>query len=255
MGRWAKPDIDWQDPKARQDLLNEIVRDGHAAVAATRELLAAGKEDAAVTEAVDLLARVVEQDIEPVEGADEVRIRQGVAKDRVVSTTDPEMRHGHKTSSGRFDGAKVNATLDEDSQLITDVGVIKGNESDSIAVMPALEREERLEILPRELMGDHAYGVMPLRPQVAGKGDRADRATGGTERASGPVRQRRLHPRPRCAQVHLPERRSGQADVLAHARRGEDPQRLPVPDAGLQHLSAQAPLHPGSSPLGGRTAG
>jgi len=166
-GKVGKPDIDWQDPKARQDLLNEIVRDGHAAVAATRELLAAGKEDAAVTEAVDLLARVVEQDIEPVEGADEVRIRQGVAKDRVVSTTDPEMRHGHKTSSGRFDGAKVNATLDEDSQLITDVGVIKGNESDSIAVMPALEREERLEILPRELMGDHAYGVMPLRPQVA----------------------------------------------------------------------------------------
>ena len=171
-GQTGKPDIDWQDAKARQDLLNEIVRDGRAAVAATRELLATGKADATVTEAADLLARVVEQDIEPVQGGDgdEVRIRQGVAKDRVVSTTDPEIRHGHKTSSGRFDGAKVNATMDEGSQLITDVGVLKGNEADSDAVMPALAREEELGVQPQGLMGDHAYGIMGLRPQIAEKG-------------------------------------------------------------------------------------
>ena len=168
-GKVGKPDIDWQDPKVQQDLLNEIVRDGRAAVAATRELLAAGAEDATVAEAVDLLARVVEQDIEPVEGGDEVRIRRGVAKDRVVSTTDPEMRHGHKTSSGRFDGLKVNVAMDEGSELFTDVGVLKGNEPDGNAVMPALEREEALGILPEELLGDHAYGVMLLRPQIAAK--------------------------------------------------------------------------------------
>ena len=169
-GKTGKPDIDWQDVKARQDLLNEIVRDRRAAVVATRDLLAAGKEDASVAEAADLLARVVEQDIEPIEGGDEVCIRQGVAKDRVVSITDPEMRHGHKTSSGRFDGAKVNATMDEDAQLITDVGVLKGNEADGDAVMPALEREEKLGVQPQGLMGDHAYGIMGLRPQIAAKG-------------------------------------------------------------------------------------
>ena len=169
-GTVGKPDIDWQDPKARQDLLNEIVRDGRAAVAATRELLAVGKEDASVAEAADLLARVVEQDIEPVEGGEEVRIRQGVAKDRVVSTTDPEMRHGHKTSSGRFDGAKVHVTMDEGSQLITDIDTLKGNAPDSEAILPALAREEAIRILPQELLGDHAYGVMELRPQIAEKG-------------------------------------------------------------------------------------
>lgn len=168
-GKVGKPDIDWQDPKVQQDLLNEIVRDGRAAVTATRELLSTGTEDVTVAEAVDLLARVVEQDIEPVQGGDEVRIRHGVAKDRVVSTTDPEMRHGHKTSSGRFDGMKANVTMDEGSQMFTDVGVLKGNETDAAAVMPALEREERLEIVPEQLLGDHAYGVMPLRPQVAAK--------------------------------------------------------------------------------------
>ena len=168
----GKADINWEDAAARQELINQLVRDGRAAVATAREALAGLSEErrpAEVVAAVDLLARVVEQDIEPDGDASQVRIRQGVAKDRVISTTDPEMRHGHKTSSGRFDGAKVNVTMDETTELITDVGVLKGNASDSEAVMPALEREEQLQILPTELMGDHAYGIMGLRPLVAAK--------------------------------------------------------------------------------------
>ena len=35
------------------------------------------------------------------------RIREGVATDRVISTVDPEVRHGRKSSSRRFDGDKV----------------------------------------------------------------------------------------------------------------------------------------------------
>ena len=168
----GKPGIDWEDIAARQKLLNELVQDGRAAVAAARKMLAGmdeGRRPIEVVAAVDLLAQVVEQDTEPDGDSDQVRIRQGVAKDRVISTTDPEMRHGHKTSSGRFDGAKVNVTMDETTELITDVGVLKGNNPDSEAVMPALEREERLHILPAELMGDHAYGIMGLRPLLGAK--------------------------------------------------------------------------------------
>ena len=54
-------------------------------------------------EARGLLQTVLGQDVEP-DPDRGVRIRQGVAKDRVCSVTGPEMRHGHKTSSGRFDG-------------------------------------------------------------------------------------------------------------------------------------------------------
>jgi hypothetical protein len=50
-------------------------------------------DDAAVVAATDLLAQVVDQDV--VVGDDgEAVIRKGVAPDRVISHSDPEMRHG-----------------------------------------------------------------------------------------------------------------------------------------------------------------
>jgi AraC-like DNA-binding protein len=58
------------------------------------------------------------QDLEPdpVEGG--TRIRQGVAKDRQISITDPEMRHGRKSSSSRFDGYKRHIAQDLDEGVI-----------------------------------------------------------------------------------------------------------------------------------------
>ena len=35
------------------------------------------------------------------------RIARGVAPDRVISTVDPEARHGHKSRNRRFDGYKA----------------------------------------------------------------------------------------------------------------------------------------------------
>jgi len=58
-----------------------------------------------VDQAAQLLATVVGQDLD--EGADGVfRIARRVAKDRVISTVDPEARHGHKTAARGFDGYK-----------------------------------------------------------------------------------------------------------------------------------------------------
>lgn len=62
----------------------------------------AGKE----RELKDLLLTVATQDIEPKE-AGSVAIKRRVAKDRVISITDPEMRHGRKSSSRLFDGYKT----------------------------------------------------------------------------------------------------------------------------------------------------
>ena len=54
-------------------------------------------------------------------------VREGVARDRMMSVHDPEMRHGHKSSSRRFDGHKAAIVVDTDSQLITAVDVLPGN--------------------------------------------------------------------------------------------------------------------------------
>jgi IS5 family transposase len=54
-----------------------------------------------------------------------------VAKDRVISTVDPEARHGHKTSARGFDGYKGHAAIDPDSEIITETVVTPGNDGDA----------------------------------------------------------------------------------------------------------------------------
>ncbi len=61
------------------------------------------------------------------------RIARKVANDRVISTVDPEARHGHKTSARGFDGYKGHIALDPDSEIITATEVSAGNEGDAAA--------------------------------------------------------------------------------------------------------------------------
>ncbi len=57
--------------------------------------------DAEVAEAARLLVEVVLQDVDDTGTGPE--IADGVAKDRIESQTDPEMRQGRKSASRRFD--------------------------------------------------------------------------------------------------------------------------------------------------------
>lgn len=120
-----KPDIAWNDAAARQQALNTLVTQAREALPRT----AAGSLTADQQEARHLLQTVGGQDVEP-DGDGGVRIREGVAKDRACSVTDPEMRHGHKTSSGRFDGHKVEIGMDRATELVAHVEVMAGNGTD-----------------------------------------------------------------------------------------------------------------------------
>jgi len=97
----GKPVCDWDDEQARASLVDALARDAHALLAVLH-----GQELAkAVDQAATLLATVTGQDLET--DADGVmRIARRVAKDRVISTVDPEARHGHKTAARGFDGFK-----------------------------------------------------------------------------------------------------------------------------------------------------
>jgi transposase len=92
------------------------------------------------------------------------KIRQGVATDRVISTVDPEMRHGRKSSSTRFDGYKVHVTEAVESEFITGVSVTPGNQHDSkVAEDLAEQVQERFGQAPSVLIGDSHYGSPDLR--------------------------------------------------------------------------------------------
>ncbi|HLX87583.1 MAG TPA: IS1182 family transposase [Acidimicrobiales bacterium] len=122
----AKPQIDWDDAEAREALIDARARDGFACLA----LLDGRELAAAVAEAAQLLATVVGQDLEETEDGT-LRIARGVAKDRVISTVDPEARHGHKTVHRGFDGYKGHVAVDPDSEIITATAVTPGSAGDA----------------------------------------------------------------------------------------------------------------------------
>lgn len=126
----GKPVIDWEDAGARDALVDSRARDGFACLAVLdgREL------GSVVTEAGELLATVLGQDLEQAEASDGgpvFRIARRVAKDRVISTVDPQARHGHKTAARGFDGYKGHIAIDPDSELITATVVSAGNVGDA----------------------------------------------------------------------------------------------------------------------------
>src|SRR6266545_5396979 len=149
----AKPDIDWDDPQARRDHLAELVAVGQALLAQVE-----GSEDPAVTEPAALLAAVVAQDVEEDPDDPRPRIRRGVAPDRIVSHSDPEMRHGRKSASRRFDGHKLHVLTDEASELVLAVDVGPGNAADADAAVPLVEAAGAIDGVEGEtVLADMAY--------------------------------------------------------------------------------------------------
>jgi hypothetical protein len=123
----AKPGIDWDDQAARDMLVDSRARDGYALLAVLDGVTDLPEP---VRQAMRLLATVLGQDLED-DGMGGLRIARKVAADRVISTVDPEARHGHKTSHRGFDGYKAHVALDPDSELITATAVTPGNTGDA----------------------------------------------------------------------------------------------------------------------------
>ncbi|MGH9259939.1 MAG: transposase, partial [Acidimicrobiales bacterium] len=121
----GKPACDYDDPDARAGLVDALGRDAMAllGVLDDREL-----EDG-VSQAGQLLATVVGQDLDT-DDEGVFRIARKVARDRVISTVDPEARHGHKTSARGFDGYKGHIGIDPDSEIVTATTVTPGNSGD-----------------------------------------------------------------------------------------------------------------------------
>jgi len=122
----GKPVCDYDDPAAREQMVDALAGDGMAVLT----VLDGQALPEAVTAAGQLLATVLGQDLEQDEDG-VFRIARRVAKDRVISTVDPQARHGHKTAARGFDGYKGHAGIDPDSEIITATTVSAGNAGDA----------------------------------------------------------------------------------------------------------------------------
>lgn len=183
----GKPSCDWEDAAAREALVDALARDAYAVL-----LCLDGRElSAEVKSAAALVATVVGQDLEQREDG-RFRIARRVASDRVISTVDPEARHGHKTAARGFDGYKGHVALDPDSEIITATEVTAGNVGDAHAaeallkdVLPPATPSEPpkpsaasdatpAEAIGIEVYGDASYGTAELVDRIEGAGAEAN---------------------------------------------------------------------------------
>lgn len=154
----TKPDIDWADAEQRKEELARMVT-------AANRLLGEVADRGEVHDAADLLAAIVAQDVEDDDDG-EPRLRQGIAKDRIVSTSDPEMRHGRKSQSRRFDGHKLHLVEEESTELILGVDIGPGNGGDGALAAPLIEQANEAGVEIHEVVGDMAYGDGDTREAV-----------------------------------------------------------------------------------------
>ncbi len=169
----GEADVNWDNEKARRAFLQGIVADADRVLEIARQSQAGEPEGSArrnsIIEAAGLLGQLLLQDVERKE--DGAAIKEGVSRDRIISVHDPEMRHGHKSSSNRFDGHKASVAVDTDSQLITAVDVLPGNARDSVGALELVEQsEENIGLEVEETIGDCAYGGGATRQTFAEAG-------------------------------------------------------------------------------------
>ena len=180
----SKPQIDWDDPTGREQLVDSRARDGYACLA----VVEGRKLSPAVAEAAELLATVLGQDLEQTQqgtdgadGSGVFRIARRVAKDRIISTVDRQSRHGHKTQARGFDGYKGHVAVDPDSEIVTGTVVSAGNVGDAAVAENLIEdlrttatgsdagSDAEQEPKPT-VYGDSAYGSGPFLDRLAGAG-------------------------------------------------------------------------------------
>jgi hypothetical protein len=161
----GKPQIDWDDPAAKDALVSALVNDANAVVAA----LEGQKLDEREASAVALLALVAGQDVEPAEGSDGTdgrwRIARKVARDRVISTVDPDARHTRKSPEARRDGYRAHLAADPQTGIITDEKLTQasGTENSDPAVAE--------EFLAAEARQDQAGPATAEQSPAAGQDD------------------------------------------------------------------------------------
>jgi hypothetical protein len=150
----AKADIDWADAQQRLSHLQVLVEDVETAL----DLAAEESDNDEVRYLGWLLTKILGDDIVTDEEG-QSQIGQGTAPDRIISITEPEMRHGRKSKAQRFDGFKAVVSTEQSSELILDIADAKATGSDGAHLMPAIERTEaETGVTVERVIGDGAYG-------------------------------------------------------------------------------------------------
>lgn len=164
----AALDVDWREPGARAAALQELLSQFDKLMRWLRTQFSEEKLiQPPLAKHIEMVKRIIEQDTEPDPNSPSGsnRLRQNdpkkdrrVARDRLVSLSDPDMRHGRKSRSKGFAGYKRQVAVDVDIQgLICEVEVQPANEQDHEAAGPLLQRLDARGFQLTELHIDRGY--------------------------------------------------------------------------------------------------
>jgi Transposase domain (DUF772)/Transposase DDE domain len=160
-----KPDCRWREKAERERMLTRVARDAERALRAV-ERADGLLEDERVAGAHRLLRDLLGQDFD-IDEEGIPRLHRGTRPDRIVSTVDPEMRHGRKSQHQRFDGYKLSVTATNSAvPLITAVDVAPASEQDGPQAKGLIDAQPEHR-RPRRMLGDTAYGTGPVRAELA----------------------------------------------------------------------------------------
>jgi Transposase DDE domain/Transposase domain (DUF772) len=155
-----KADLDWSDPQQRAAQLQVLVQDAEA----TLDLAAEQAEDAEVRSTGWLLTKILGDDV-VTDAHGDPQIGKGTAPGRIISVTEPEMQHGHKSKAQRFNGFKTVVATEPESELILDIAELAASRGDGEHLLPTVQRVEAgTGVTVERVIGDGAY---PTGPNLA----------------------------------------------------------------------------------------
>ncbi len=149
-------DIDWDDPAQKHEALQTLLAEAERLTEWIQEYALPQAQEPPLKEALDDLVQVIEQDLEPDPDGNGMKVAQGVAKDRMPSLGDKEMRHGRKTRTKPFTGYKRHIVRAIGMDVILGGVVRPANEPEHLATQKLLEDVNR-HGHPSELYFDRGY--------------------------------------------------------------------------------------------------
>jgi hypothetical protein len=164
-------DVDWTDPKQKADAMRRLLAAIESLEKFVREQLATHAGAPPLSDQLATIEKLRDQDIDPdpPDGGGPT-VRDGVAPDRTISLSDPEMRHGRKSKSRTFNGFKSHIATDLDHGLVLACAVLPANrpEREGLDAMRAdLERVGAEVANITELHVDRGYTSAEFTQQIA----------------------------------------------------------------------------------------
>ncbi|MEM7418081.1 MAG: transposase [Gemmatimonadota bacterium] len=168
-------DVDWRKPAARSTALRELL----AQFERVRQWLletfdAAALEQPPLSDRLATVARIIEQDTEPdpdAPGPGGRRMRVGGAKDRLISLSDRDMRHGRKSKKKVFSGYKRHVAVDADIRGLVCATVVQpANHREHAAAAPLVEKLRAQGFVLSEAHIDRGYLAASVVTEMRSEG-------------------------------------------------------------------------------------